>query len=156
MLETQRFPPVEDVLPHKPPMVLLDAVTSHTREATTCTVRIDDSAQFAGVDGDVPNWVAVEYMAQCAAAHSGLCEREKGLPIRIGFLLGLRRIVFHAARFAAGIELEVSVRDEWNDGELASFTCSVKDRADGRLLAECELSAYSPQRLQDMTERRRP
>lgn len=144
---------VEDVLPQKPPMVLLDSILSHTVGATSCTVRIGPSAPFADADGAVPSWVALEYMAQCAAAHSGLCEREKGLPIRIGFLLGSRRIVFHAALFSSGQELEVSAHETWNDDELASFECAVRDRCGGALLAECQLVAYSPHRIEGIIER---
>lgn len=154
--EPRTYPPIAEIVPHKPPMVLLDVVTSHTPEATTCSVQIAAGAPFAGVDGNVPNWVAVEYMAQCAAAHSGLCERAAGAPIRIGFLLGSRRVVFHTPHFELGCELEVSAREAWSDGEMASFTCTVRERGSGRLLAECELSAYSPKHLHDVSARPAP
>lgn len=150
-----RLPRLEDVLPHKPPMVLLDEVIAHTAEKTTCIVRIQRDGPFTAPDGTVPNWVAVEYMAQCAAAHAGLRGREAGAPVRIGFLLGSRRIVFHAARFELGQELEVSAHEAWTDGELASFTCEVRDRAGLRLLAECEISAYRPNSLEGLNERPR-
>ena len=79
---------LDDVLPQKPPMVLLDAIVAHDADSTTCSVRIDSASFFASTDGSVPSWVALEFMAQCAAAHSGICERDKGNPIRLGFLLG--------------------------------------------------------------------
>jgi len=141
-----------DVLPQKPPMVLLDSIVSHTSEETVCSVRIDPASKFASADGSIPSWIALEYMAQCAAAHSGLEEREKGNPIRLGFLLGSRRLNFHVASFAAEANLQVSVRPAWNDGELASFSCSVRDEH-GAVLADCELSAYSPHDLQDLLAR---
>jgi len=141
-----------DVLPQKPPMVLLDSIVSHTSDETVCSVRIDPSSGFASADGSIPSWIALEYMAQCAAAHSGLQEREKGKPIRLGFLLGSRKLNFHVPSFAPGAILRINARSAWNDGELASFACSVRDES-GTVLADCELSAYSPHNIQDLLTR---
>src|SRR5689334_9290282 len=141
-----------DVLPQKPPMVLLDSIVSHTTEETVCSVRIGPASPFAEADGSIPSWISLEYMAQCAAAHSGLVERGKGKPIRLGFLLGSRKVTFHVSRFAAGAQLRVHARVVWDDGELASFACSVRDER-GHDLADCELSAYSPHDIQDLLAR---
>ncbi len=141
-----------DVLPQKPPMVLLDAIVSHTDDETVCSVRIDPASPFASTDGSIPSWLALEYMAQCAAAHSGVCDREKGNAIRLGFLLGSRRVTFHVPHFDAGVQLSVSAKSTWNDGELASFACSVSDDR-GATLAECELSAYSPHNIKNLLAR---
>ncbi len=144
---------LDDVLPQKPPMVLLDAIVAHHADSTTCSVRIDSASFFASADGSIPSWVALEFMAQCAAAHSGICERDKGNPIRLGFLLGSRRLALHVPSFLAGQELLVSARVAWDDGELASFECHVRDRESGALLADCELSAYSPHNIKDLLEK---
>jgi predicted hotdog family 3-hydroxylacyl-ACP dehydratase len=144
-----------DVLPQKPPMVLLDSIVSHDGKATVCSVLPGPRAPFADADGAVPAHVALEYMAQCAAAHSGIVEREKGRAIRLGFLLGSRRATFHVPRFPPGRELRVTARVAWDDGELASFECKVEDGASGALLAEGELSAYSPHDLQDLLARQK-
>lgn len=144
---------LSDVLPQKPPMVLLDGIVAHQADSTTCAVRIDPASFFATADGSIPNWVALEFMAQAAAAHSGICERDKGNGIRLGFLLGSRRITFHVPRFGAGQQLLVSARVAWDDGELASFECQVRERESGNLLAECELSAYSPHNINDLLEK---
>ncbi len=144
---------LDDVLPQKPPMVLLDAIVAHDADSTTCSVRIDPASFFATADGSIPSWVALEFMAQCAAAHSGICERDKGNPIRLGFLLGSRRLALHVPSFLAGQELIVNVHVTWDDGELASFECNVRDLKSDALLADCELSAYSPHNIQDLLEK---
>ncbi|MEO6709338.1 MAG: 3-hydroxylacyl-ACP dehydratase [Planctomycetota bacterium] len=141
-----------DVLPQKPPMVLLDSIVSHAADETVCSVRIDPTSPFAGADGSIPCWIALEYMAQCAAAHSGLLTREQGKPIRMGFLLGSKKITFHVQHFEAGSELRVTARSAWSDGELASFACTVH-ASDGKLLAECDLTAYSPHDMQNLQAR---
>jgi len=143
-----------DVLPQRPPMVLLDSIVSHAADETICAVHIDASSPFASADGSIPSWIALEYIAQCAAAHSGICEREKGNPIRLGFLLGSRKFALHVSRFEAGAELLVSAKSVWDDGELASFSCCVRDM-NGVLLAEGELSAYSPHDIQDLLARQK-
>lgn len=144
-----------DVLPQQPPMVLLDEIVAHDGDSTSCAVRIGPASPFASEEGSVPCWIALEYMAQCAAAHSGIKERDQGHPIRLGFLLGSRRVAFHVQSFGPGAALLVTARVAWDDGELASFECAVKDRATGALLAECELSAYSPHDLQDLMEKQK-
>ena len=152
----QEMPRIEELIPHKPPMILLDDVLSHADDATVCRVRIGPTSPFVRSDGAVPSWVALEYMAQCTAAHAGLRARDGGRPVRPGFLLGSRKVVLHEARFRAGQELAVSAREAWTDGELASFECSVSDRASGAMLVECALVAYSPRRIEDVLERQHP
>ncbi len=148
------LPPVSDVLPQRPPMLLLQSILWHTPNATACRVDLEASRPFARAsDGAVPSWVALEYMAQCAAAHSGLREHSEGRPIRMGFLLGSRRATFHAPSFALDRELHVVARSTWSDSELASFACQVTDPSSGAVLAECELAAYSPHDLKDLLER---
>lgn len=138
------WPAVASVLPQKPPMVLLDEIVAHDATSTTCRVRIRRGAPFADERGDVPSYVALEYMAQTAAAHSGLASRAQGTPIRLGFLLGSRRIELHVERFLAGQELDIVARQVWSDGELGSFACTVRDVAGSATLAECVLNALSP------------
>ena len=144
-----------EVLPQKPPMVLLDGIVEHAERSTTCRVSIGPAARFADAAGDVPAHVALEYMAQCAAAHSGIKSRNAGQEIRLGFLLGSRRATFHVQRFFSGQELLITAAVAWDDGELASFECKVVDRASGSVLAECELSAYSPHDLKDLLEKQK-
>jgi predicted hotdog family 3-hydroxylacyl-ACP dehydratase len=154
MNASPKLPPVAEVLPQKPPMLLLESILWHTPNATACRVDLEASRPFSrAADGAIPSWVALEYMAQCAAAHSGMREHSEGRPIRMGFLLGSRRVTFHARSFAFDRELHVVARSTWSDTELASFECQVNDPSSGALLAECELAAYSPHRLQDLLEK---
>ena len=61
--------PVKELLPHDPPMVLLDRVTSYDESTLTAEVDISTESMFCGDDG-VPGWVGVEYMAQAVAAQN--------------------------------------------------------------------------------------
>jgi predicted hotdog family 3-hydroxylacyl-ACP dehydratase len=75
-------------------MVLLTAIRDHRPDRTACTVEIPEYAAFRGPDGLVLSWVGIEYMAQCIAAHRGLRSRANGEPIKVGFLVGSKRVAF--------------------------------------------------------------
>ena len=136
------YPAVRDVVPHTGRMVLLTRVVDHAPDHTACVVEIGEDARFREPGGLVPAWVGLEYMAQCVAAHAGLRARANGEPVRIGFLLGSRRVELRTAGFAPGQVLEVRARRQWGDRGLGSFACSIRDAADGRLLVDGHLSVY--------------
>ena len=104
------FPAIEAILPHEGPMVLLSRVLSHDDDSTVCAVDVDGSGMFRDASGAVPAWVAVEYMAQCVAAHAGLVAHAAGEPPPMGFLLGGRRVTFQVARFQRGERLRVNAK----------------------------------------------
>ena len=87
--------PLEELLPHRPPMVLIDAVESFDAEARRLVARVTIGENQLFFDGKgVPNWVAIEYMAQTAAALVGYYDRHvaPGQPARPGLLLGTRKL----------------------------------------------------------------
>ena len=141
------YPAVRDVVPHTGRMVLLTRVVDHAPDHTACVVEIGEDTLFREPDGLVPAWVGLEYMAQCVAAHAGLRARANGEPIRIGLLLGSRRVEVRIAGFAPGQILEVRAQRLWGDWGLGSFACSIQDAADGRLLVDGHLSVYLAQDL---------
>jgi predicted hotdog family 3-hydroxylacyl-ACP dehydratase len=140
------FPPMEAVIPHRAPMVLLDAVLAHAEDETTCVVSIRKDSPFREPDGLVPGWVGLEYMAQCIAAHAGLVEHAAGRMPAIGFLIGARRVALHADGYRPGQVLHVTVRRLWGQARLGAFVCSIRDSRTDAVLADGTLSAYLPGR----------
>src|SRR5262249_41560180 len=104
------LPEVAELLPHAGPMRLLERVEQHDGARTCCRVWPAASALFLAADGRVPSWVALEWMAQCAAAHGGLAARARGEAPRAGVLVGSRRICFRCDAFAPDTPLRVSAR----------------------------------------------
>ncbi len=143
------FPPIEDVLPHRAPMMLLDAIVAHDPTGTACVVRIGETSLLGPPGGPVPAWVGLEYMAQCIAAHAGLLARAEGRGPAIGFLIGARDLEFHSAGYAPGQVLEVSARRLWGEGSLGAFACALRDAATGAVLAEGTVNAFLPRRLDE-------
>ena len=138
--------PLEELLPHRPPMVLIDAVESFDAATKRLVARgtIGPDQLFCTSDG-VPNWVAIEYMAQAAAALVGFYDKvtAPGAPARPGLLLGTRRLDLKLDRFEMGKTYYISAENVFSDDEAASFICSIQDAA-GDTVATATLSAYRP------------
>lgn len=144
MKETE-LPDVLEVLPHRSPVLLLERLLAHAADVTTARVRVGDAAWLRGPGGSAPAWLALEYMAQCIAAHEGLLAREEGRPLPRGFLVGARGLRLHVAGFGAGELLRVSARRSRGRPGLGvlSHSCTIHSEqpgAEGELLAEGRLS----------------
>ena len=134
------LPPLAELLPHAGPMRLLERVESHDGERTVCSASPAASTLFQDAAGAVPAWTAIEYMAQCAAAHGGLVARARGEAPRAGLFVGSRRLVFRCTSFAPGIPVTVTARHAGGRGDTLAFDCTVEDPAGGPPLAEGRLN----------------
>jgi predicted hotdog family 3-hydroxylacyl-ACP dehydratase len=128
------------LLPHSGPMLLLERVVSHAEDQTICALDPAASDLFRDAEGNVPGWVALEWMAQCVAAHGGLLARAAGRRPSPGMLVGARRIELLRREFAPGEMLEVEARYAGSAGALASFACAL--RAGPEVVATGSLSVY--------------
>ena len=132
---------VEDLIPHRPPMVLIDAIESVDLSSGELVASFVAREEWRG------NWFAIEYMAQAAAALAGVFDRAERAPAgRPGFLLGTRRIDLGIREFVPGVRYAVSAVREYVDGDSAAFACCIRE-ADGDLCSgKCTatLTAYRP------------
>ncbi|MBI5545540.1 MAG: 3-hydroxylacyl-ACP dehydratase, partial [Deltaproteobacteria bacterium] len=121
------FPPPAELLPHTPPMILIDEVLEYQFPHVRCRATIRPDSVFVE-DGKVPGLVCIEYMAQTIGAIVGLGARSKGQPIRIGFLLGTREMSVEVDHFEVGDELILDADHVFGEEMLGSFKCSVSRR----------------------------
>lgn len=135
------FPALTELLPHRPPMLLLDRVVAFDEESAACEVEIRESSTFFE-PGGVPAWVALEYCAQTIAAYAGLKTRASGGEPKIGLLVAARELKLHTTLFAAGDTLLIRVRREFGEERIGRFACEVV-RA-GAVVASASLSVYLP------------
>jgi predicted hotdog family 3-hydroxylacyl-ACP dehydratase len=133
------FPPIAELLPQAGAMRLLERVIAHDDERTRCEVLPSRSALFQQ-DGRIPAWVAIEYMAQCAAADGTLRLRARGEAPRPALFVGSRRIAFRCASFEPGQRLIVSARHVAGRRDLLAFECAVEDPAGGEPLVAGRLN----------------
>ena len=135
------YSPVE-LLPHRPPRVLIDEIVDFDAESRTIVAAVDVREEWRG------NWVAIEYMAQTAAALVGQFDRmgNAAAPARPGFLLGTRRLTLDVAAFETGRRYLVTATNDFADNETASFDCKMAD-SEGRVVASAHITAYRPSDL---------
>lgn len=134
--------PIESLLPHAPPLRLLDALLAYDPLRARAGVTLGPDHPFARA-GRVPGHVGLELMAQTCGAHVGALAREQGTPIRIGFLLGSRDFQVDPAGFAVGERLEIDVEQIWNEAGMGVYEGRI--RRDGDQIASARLTLYQPE-----------
>lgn len=132
--------PVAELLPHDPPMVLLDRAVSYDEQSLLAEVEVRQNSMLCGIDG-VPAWVGIEYMAQAVAAHAGFRARLKGAPPEIGYLLGTRTYTCSVSNFPVGVILTVRIESLFTEMGLGAFACSIE--ADD-ISASATINVYQP------------
>jgi len=128
MLDCTSFT-VEELIPHSPPMVLLDRILHYDSLTLLAEITIKAGCRFydPAVQG-VPAWVGIEYMAQAISALGGLRAKEKHEEIKIGFLLGTRKMLLHQKVLQASHTYQVHVKQLfWDDSGLANFDCEIRE-----------------------------
>jgi len=131
-----------DLLPHRPPLLLLTRICSADGGGLVAEVDIEAGSPFAEPGRGVPRWVGLEYMAQAVGALDGLRLRESGLAVLPGYLLGTRRLDHVDGYFPDGATLRISVQEIMQDRSgLGIFACRL-DEAERSL--SCQLTVYRP------------
>ena len=118
------YPALHTILPHRPPMILIDELLEHSEHEVVCGVTVREGEPFVA-DGRVPALISVEYFAQTVAAFFGYRGREQLEPF-VGVLVGTRELDLRADYFQVGDALRVAGRLTWTDGELAQFVCELR------------------------------
>lgn len=143
MKRSPLFASVQDLVLHRPPMLLLESIVAWDKLSIEALVNPADSWLFGDGEGAIPSWVGIEYMAQTISAFAGIEALERGEAPSIGFLLGTRKYRAHVASFAPGQKLRVKARELLRDEtNLALFDCQIF--AGEQLLASAEVKAIQP------------
>ena len=103
-------PPLDELLPHRPPMRFLTSILQESAQGLTCMARIPDRCALV-TGGSAPSVAAIEAAAQAAAAWEALRRwRDAGVAApRIGYLVAVREVEFFSERIPADRDLLVSV-----------------------------------------------
>jgi predicted hotdog family 3-hydroxylacyl-ACP dehydratase len=133
---------IEELLIHRPPMLLLDKVIGYNEVEVVASVIIDESSLLLTQEG-VPGHVALEYMAQACGAYAGAMALDAGAPVKIGLLLGTRMCRVLVPWFRIGDQLKVWASIVFHDEQLAAFDCKIE--IGDRLVADAQLKVYQPQ-----------
>jgi predicted hotdog family 3-hydroxylacyl-ACP dehydratase len=119
---------VESLIPHSQPMVLLDRLIDFSDKALTAEVGINEHSRFFNPDKKgVETWVSIEYMAQAIAALAGIRSRLKHQPVKLGFLLGTRKMQIYQALLKPSLTYTIVIKELYmDDSGLGAFQCAIK------------------------------
>jgi predicted hotdog family 3-hydroxylacyl-ACP dehydratase len=134
-------PPLDLLLPHRPPMRFVSAIVRERDDGMTCAVSIPQACALVA-DGTAPALAAVEAAAQTAAVWEAL-RRARGAGgggPRVGYLVALRDVVFFAQRIRAGEPALARVRLEAAAVPLTHYRFDVS--SNGAAIAGGSIATY--------------
>lgn len=143
------------LLPHSGRMVLIDRITRYGDDFVEAGAQIKpDHILLAG--GILPYTAFIELMAQAVGAYAGLQARKNARPVRLGFLLGTRKLEIFAQSVPVGTHLLATAHMSIQDaGGMGVFDCELRwtdapETSSGTLpsdgiLARASLNVYSPE-----------
>jgi predicted hotdog family 3-hydroxylacyl-ACP dehydratase len=112
------------LVPHRPPMLLVDELVSHEGRGIVCRTTIREDHLFLQRDG-VSSILAIELFAQTAAALVGLLAPPGGPSLAQGALLGSRQISLYTDVLKVGDVLEIHCTESWTIEMAAQIDCAL-------------------------------
>lgn len=136
------FEKILSMMPHKPPMLLIDRIL----DATDSTVRCESVVQMDNIffrDGGIGSWIGIEYMAQAIGAHAAIVNHKLNRKNEIGYLLSVRRYDCATTRFVEGDVLQISAEQKFLDAQgLASYCCELF--LNGKSISTSDITVFQP------------
>ena len=134
--------PAAPLLPHSGHMVLIDRVLAYDVHHIVTETDVTHDNIFAE-DGHLPVWAYLEIMAQAIGALAGALALDAGEPVRLGYLLGTRKLTLHQSALPLPATLRVEAQESTRDSTgFGVFDCRLYHG--DTLLAEAALNVYVP------------
>lgn len=139
----ESLPPAAELLPHRPPMLLVRELLERGPGRLRCRGQVAADSPLAR-DGRAPAMLAVELAAQGAALLEALerGDREGDAAPRRGYLISLQRLELGSPTLPAGEPLDASVVYDGGAGPLARYRIRVRG-AGGELYAAGVIGTYA-------------
>ena len=143
--------PIEDLLPHRGTMLLLDRVTDFAGASAAAEYLPRADAWYADEEGNMPGWIGIELMAQTVAGHVSLQKRAEGLPPRHGALLGTRCYRSAVPSFQAGEMLRICATLLFRDDSgFSAYDCNIA--RGGEEIASATVKVFEPEDFQSFLQ----
>jgi len=127
-------PPIEELLPHRYGMLLVDRVVAWDEASATVSASPSAEGWYAEAGG-MPSRIGIELMAQAIAAHVSIVAWSKGEPPKKGVLLGARAYRATRPHFAVSSELIVKATRAFSDDSgMGAYDCTIENAAKARIL----------------------
>jgi predicted hotdog family 3-hydroxylacyl-ACP dehydratase len=137
--------PIELVLPHAHPMILVDRLVHYTDMSSACKVQIAEHSNFYNPQRkSVPSYVGIEYMAQTIAAYANVLKLDDGGKVSLGFLVSARNYITQVREFTLGTELLIQVELLFKEANgLSVFDCLIKQGE--QIVVEAKINVFEPE-----------
>jgi predicted hotdog family 3-hydroxylacyl-ACP dehydratase len=115
------FPPIDDLVPHAPPMRVVEQLVEWASGRAKCTMIVRPHNLFA--DGNkLPAVATLEFLAQTVAACLGHEAFANGGTVRVGMIVGIRQMELFVPYIHVGDSLTLVVERLRGTDEISTFT----------------------------------
>lgn len=138
------LPPIEELVPHRHPMLLIDSVTSFEPTRLTGTFTPEEGS-WDDPRG-LPSYAGIEIIAQGIAALNSLTSRisEGATQPSVGVLLGARSYEAAMPFFPFGRRILIEIEEKMQDPVgFGAFLGTLRDE-EGRTLASSTVKVFRP------------
>lgn len=115
------FPPIDDLVPHAPPMRAVEQLVDWAPGRATCTMTVRPHNLFVE-GGKVPAVATLEFLAQTVAACLGHEAFTHGGTVRVGMIVGVRQMELFVPHIHVGDNLTLVVERVRGTDEVSTFS----------------------------------
>ena len=142
-----RFPPVEDLVPHAASTLAIDELVDWSEGKTHVRLVVRDGGLLVR-DGGVHTAVTLELMAQAVAACLGYDAFLHGGGVRVGMVVACRKFAIARARIDVGEQLDIHVVRLRGTDDASTFEAEVHD-GNGALVSSAVMTLVHGDRPPD-------
>ncbi|MBX3464767.1 MAG: hypothetical protein KF830_16480 [Planctomycetes bacterium] len=139
-----RYPPIEDLVPHAPPALAVEALVDAGDDHAHTRLVVRDGGLLVE-HGRVDTVVALEWMAQTVAACLGHAAFLGGISVRVGMVVACRQLTLLRPWLAVGERCDVRVRRLRGTDDISHFEGEVRD-AQGEVVATATMTLVHTER----------
>ncbi|WP_267362163.1 3-hydroxy-fatty acyl-ACP dehydratase [Gilliamella sp. B2772] len=140
-----QYQPASYYLPHRTPMIMIEKVHLVDEKQCICSVQVTKDgilSPFLTDNYQLPNFYAIELMAQTIGVWNGYHDSQKNHSPQLGMLLGGRAIKTNLPSFELNSELIITANLVLFDSKLANFDCDIS--INQQCVASGKLNVYEP------------
>ncbi len=128
-----------ELVPHRKPMLLIERMVAIDGKNGVVEAEIAEDFLFLTAEGQVEEVAMIELIAQGYAAIKGYADRLSGLPVRQGFLVGIKTFkAYQPVKLGDRLRIELKTVAELDDFALAE---GIIQRS-GDVVADAEIKIW--------------
>ena len=135
---------IAPLVPHSGEMILLDQIDEFGEDYLIAQTTITDK-NILLQNGKLATFSGIEIMAQGIAAWSGCIAVQANQPVRLGYLLGTRKLHIYSQEIPIGSTLQIRIKMSIQDATgFGVFDCQLIDMQENKVILEGALNVFSP------------